>query len=264
MAVRVNNESAVLLAGARAQTAPRRAGALYRSYQGNSERAFWHGVPASAGGTGPRGQSHDSSPEELPSVLPAEAGTPCQNARPGLPSLSDFGFRPSFGFRISDFGFFLPLLLCLFWFSASAWAAGSVTARVDREAVPVGETFTLSLIFEGVQPAGTPTLPALPNLNLVSTGESSEFSIGGGRTVSRKTINFTLAPTQAGEIAIPALQIQISGQVFTTQPLKVRALPAGAAGANPQAALTNLAFLRLITPKEEVFLGEAFPVELQL
>lgn len=33
---------------------------------------------------------------------------------------------------------------------------------------------------------------------------------------------------------------------------------------NPQAALTNLAFLRLVTPKEEVYLGEAFPVELQL
>ena len=145
--------------------------------------------------------------------------------------------------------------------AGSSAPGASITARLDREAVPVGESVNLSLTFDGVAPGGTPNLPALPNLNVLSTTESSEFSFGGGQTISRKTFNYTLAPTKAGEITIPSLQIQLGGQTFTTQPLKLRVLPGGAGETSEQ---TNLAFLRLVAPKTEVYLGEAFQVELQL
>ena len=49
-------------------------------------------------------------------------------------------------------------------------AAPSFTTALDRNVVPVGETVTLSLIFEGANPTGAPTLPAFRNL-VVAPGE---------------------------------------------------------------------------------------------
>ena len=59
------------------------------------------------------------------------------------------------------------------------------------------------------------------------------------------------------------MQIEVDGKTLTSQPLVLRVLKSDAP-ANPDATLTNLAFLRLIVPKTEVYLGEPFPVEIQL
>src|SRR2546422_52770 len=54
-------------------------------------------------------------------------------------------------------------LLGLLWMAGSAIAGPSFTASLDRNVVPAGETVTLSLVFEGVSPPTSPSLPALPN-----------------------------------------------------------------------------------------------------
>ncbi len=146
----------------------------------------------------------------------------------------------------------------------AAVAAPGLTARLDREAVPLGESVTLSLIFEDASPGATPNLPALPNLNLVSVSQRSEFNMVNGATTAKRTFDYTLAPTQPGDITIPAMRVQINGQVLTTQPLKLKVVQGNAAAANPQATATNLAFVRLVVPKTEVYLGEPFAVEIQL
>src|SRR4029077_20570295 len=73
---------------------------------------------------------------------------------------------------------------------------------------------------------------------------------------------YTLVPTQTGNLTIPALQIAVDGKTLTSQPLVLKVLKSDAP-ANPEDALTNLAFLRLVVPKTEVYLGEPFPVEIQ-
>src|SRR5437867_4076447 len=65
----------------------------------------------------------------------------------------------------------------LVWMVGSATAGPSFTASLDRNVVPAGETVTLSLVFEGVSPPTSPSLPALPNLSLTpGVSQSSEFS----------------------------------------------------------------------------------------
>ena len=61
---------------------------------------------------------------------------------------------------------------------------------------------------------------------------------------------------------IPALRAEIGGQVFTTQPLKLTAVKAGAPAA--MAPGRRLAFFKLAVPKKEVYVGEVLAVEFQV
>src|SRR3954470_22748371 len=114
-----------------------------------------------------------------------------------------------------------------------------LTAQVDRQVVPVGETFNLSLVFDGVSPGGAPNLPNLPNLQQTGVSQASSFSFANGATESKITYTYSLVPTQPGDITIPAMQVNTGGKVLTTQPIMVKIVQ-GTPPPNPEATLSNL------------------------
>ncbi len=160
-------------------------------------------------------------------------------------------------------GWFRPViavgaLILLLQLSPSADAA-AVTATLDRQTVGVGETVTLVLTFEGAALPSAPALPALTNLTFASVMQGSEITIINGQRSSRQNFSYGLTAAKVGDTTIPAMQFQVGGQVLATPPLKVNIVPSAA-----DAGLTNLAFLRLLVARTEVYLGESFPVELHL
>jgi hypothetical protein len=154
-------------------------------------------------------------------------------------------------------------LVLLLLFTGLAARAASFTASLDRDTITLGETATLTLTFDGGDPTALPALPNLPNLQFAGHGKSSQFTIVNGQTSSTVSHTFQLMPAQAGEFTIPELSADIGGEVFKSQPVKLTVLKPGtaaaAAAANPQQA-----FLKLIVPKNEVYLGEILPLEIQL
>ncbi|HEY2952519.1 MAG TPA: BatD family protein [Verrucomicrobiae bacterium] len=140
-----------------------------------------------------------------------------------------------------------------------ALAAATVTATLDRPTASVGESVTLTLTFEGASLPNAPGLPALTNLSLASVSQGSEFTVINGQATSRQNFSYTLTATKLGDATIPSMQFQVAGQALATPPLKL-SIGAGAG----DSALTNLAFLRLVVARTEVYLGEAFPIELHL
>jgi hypothetical protein len=138
-----------------------------------------------------------------------------------------------------------------------------MTASLDRQSAAVGESVTLTLTFQGVSPSAPPGLPALPNLQVAYSGQSSSFSFVNGESTASTAFTYTITPTQPGEVTIPGLQAQVGGQVVTSQPLKLRVVKSQAeAGAD--AGQNTQAFVKLVVPKNEVYVGESFPVEIDL
>jgi hypothetical protein len=80
--------------------------------------------------------------------------------------------------------------------------------------------------------------------------------------------DYQLAARQPGDILIPPIQGRAGGAVLTTQPVQVKVIPpsaaAQAAQQQQQLTLSNLAFVRLVVPRTEVYVGEPLPVEMQL
>jgi oxygen tolerance protein BatD len=151
-------------------------------------------------------------------------------------------------------------LMCL---AAAANAAQGVRAQVDRTTVAVGESFTLSIIVEGVSTTSAPNLPPLPGVQRGGVSSRQEFVIDNNQQSSKQIFDYQLIPMQPGDLTIPAIAVQASGSIFATQPIGLKVLAQGAA-ADSQGAATNLALMRLIVPKKEVYLGEAFPIEIHV
>jgi hypothetical protein len=133
-------------------------------------------------------------------------------------------------------------------------AAASFTASLDRETVVQGESATLSLAFEGGNPKTAPALPNIPNLRITGQGTSSQFTVVNGVASTSQVQHYLLTPTKPGEYPIPALTVEIDGQTLQSQPLKLTVTKSD----------TQTAFLKLVLPKNEVYVGEVIQVEMQL
>lgn len=147
---------------------------------------------------------------------------------------------------------------------AAVLRAASFTASLTRDTITLGESAQLTLTIEGASPDGVPTLPPIPNTRTAYGGESSQFSLVNGTMTASMTYTFALTPTQAGEILIPALRASAGGKVLMSQPLKLKVLKPDAPPVNAAAVGQSLAFLRLMVPKQSIFLGETVTAELQL
>ncbi|MBK8002001.1 MAG: protein BatD [Verrucomicrobia bacterium] len=159
--------------------------------------------------------------------------------------------------------FFVTIFAALI--AVASTAAPSFTAALDRNVVPVGETVTLSLIFEGGGPGGAPQLPQIRNVAVApGVNQSSSYTFANGQQTARQTYSYTLIAQTVGDVTIPPMAVPIGGKSVTSQPLTLKIIPTSAAAQNQANTISNLAFLRLIVPKTEVFVGEPFPVEIHL
>ncbi|MDB6058921.1 MAG: hypothetical protein JWO95_2765 [Verrucomicrobiales bacterium] len=141
-----------------------------------------------------------------------------------------------------------------------AAAAPKFSASLDRETISLGETVTLSLTFEGGSPRNQPTAPPIPDVEYGSTGTSQNITIVNGVPQMTATYTFEIKPQKVGDLTIPAIQSDIDGRPVASQPLKLKVEKVGSivkpAGSEP-------AFVRLVVPKKEFYVGEVVPVELQ-
>lgn len=162
--------------------------------------------------------------------------------------------------QLRGVGFFLCLLL-----GALPAFAVKFTTSLDRESVVVGESVTLTFTFEGASPGGTPQIPNIPGLQIgggMSSGYNSTLG-PDGRMQTVQTYAVPLIATQVGEIQIPAFHIEISGEKLSSQPLKLKVLQEDPTA--PPAELGNKsAFLWLVVPRREFYLGETILAELRL
>src|SRR5437867_3358912 len=145
----------------------------------------------------------------------------------------------------------------------SAGRAATFTASLDRNSISLGESAILTLTYLDGTPDELPTLPAVPNLSLRATGQKSQFNFVNGRSSVQVVHEYSVTPSQPGDYTIPAIIASVEGNRLSSQPLQFKVLSAGSP--TPAADPANkAAFLRLVTPKTEVYLGEVLPVEIRL
>ncbi len=151
----------------------------------------------------------------------------------------------------------------LFFVGIAVAHAAGFKASLDRDSVIVGENVTLTLTFDDAQLSGTPNLPAIPGLQVVGTTSSQQSTLVNGKMNTVQSFIFTLAANQPGDITIPALQMNLNGQRVSSAPVKLKVLREDPASPPPSLA-TNMAFLWLVLPKKELYVGEAVVGELRL
>ena len=156
------------------------------------------------------------------------------------------------------------LILLLAFSGVIAARAASFSASLDRDTITLGENAVLSLKFEDGGPNTQPTAPSIPGLQFSYMGPSSQFSFINGRTTSSVTHNFNVTAGKAGDYVIPELTAYLAGARFTSAPLRLKVLQPGAPPSEALNSGQELAFMKLVPPRNEFYLGETVTVGLDL
>jgi hypothetical protein len=149
-------------------------------------------------------------------------------------------------------------------FGSSSGHGASFTASLEPEAITLGESAKLSLTFNDGEPRAMPTPPQIANLIFAYLGPSRQISYVNGKMSSTITYVFNVQARQAGTYTIPALKAEVEGRMLTTSPIRLQVAKPGAPPPGGAAAASQLAFIRLQLPKNEVYLGEVLVAELHL
>ncbi len=149
----------------------------------------------------------------------------------------------------------LVVLLVVVLLHVAGFAA-SFSASLDRDTVTLGENATLSLKFEGVQPADAPNLPAVAGLQFQYVGPSSSFSFINGQTSSSITYNYVVAAQRSGEFVIPGMRVSVNGQQFASTPLTFSVQNVAAPSAAAVNSGSEIAFLKLTLPQKKIYSGQ--------
>jgi hypothetical protein len=154
-------------------------------------------------------------------------------------------------------------LLCVSLFlglMSHGQAQVSVLAGITPGEVSVGDHAQLTIQIRGVnQRIDYPTISA-PDLLIEPSGENNTTQIDGntGTVTIFSAFTYMVSATKAGEYEIPAQNITVAGQVYQTQPLKLKVVD------GPSSVEEYQPILQIEVGKKEVFEGEVFPLTIVL
>jgi len=161
---------------------------------------------------------------------------------------------------------FLALLFGLgvgYCAAVSDASAATFSATLDRNTLSLGESAVLTLTYNDGTPDELPALPTVANLTIRRTGQRSQFNFVNGRSSTQVIHEHVVTPTQAGDYTIPTISVSVEGKILSSQPLALKVAPSGTASPAAEGAGRN-AFLKLVADKNQVYLGEVLPVQIQL
>ncbi len=166
-----------------------------------------------------------------------------------------------------------------------AWAkAPSITATLEPAEIAVSEAAQFTVTISG-RSTDEPQIPAVNGLEFQQVGQSSQVQIINGAMSANINYTYVVVPTRPGNFTIPAIKIGRGAEAAVSQPIALK-VGGGAGSGVParnrpnQSTLSaptvngdeeqisaaeqkSFGFLRLITPRNEFYVGEMVPVELK-
>ncbi|MFP4396359.1 MAG: BatD family protein, partial [Anaerolineales bacterium] len=103
------------------------------------------------------------------------------------------------------------------------------TASVDKTQLSTDQTLTLKLTLQGAfRNADKPQFPTLDGFAVIGSSQSSQFSMVNGETTAKVVYTYRLQPTKSGALTIPAIQIEVKGQSYESNPVAIEVTPGDA------------------------------------
>jgi tetratricopeptide (TPR) repeat protein len=143
--------------------------------------------------------------------------------------------------------------------AASALAQPKFEATLDRAAISLGESATLTLTVENGSLAAQPALPQVPGLQYGGTSSQQQMFFDGAQMTRKNIFSTEVHPTREGSFTIPKIQAVVDGRRLESQPLQLKVIK-GNLPANPDKL--DPAFVRLAAPTNLVYVGQVIPVDI--
>jgi hypothetical protein len=151
------------------------------------------------------------------------------------------------------------LTIAFMLLAVRAFANVSVTASVDRNRLALGETVAFTIAIQGSQQAGSPAIPRVDGLTFNGPSMNQSVSWSNGKVSQTINLVYQVTPTRTGELTIPAVAVEIAGQTYQTQPIR---LAVEKNAVSPE--LNKQAFVQAQMPSRELYLGQTIPVDVRV
>jgi hypothetical protein len=116
----------------------------------------------------------------------------------------------------------LATLLAIGGVTPRAEAAVSLTARVDRSAVTVGESVSLEVIIEGAgSDVSEPTFDVPDGLQVLGSARSQNFTWVNGRSTTQTVFRFEVGAVSAGSFTIGPIRAHVGEAVYEAPEIAV-------------------------------------------
>jgi hypothetical protein len=148
-----------------------------------------------------------------------------------------------------------------------------VSATLEPSQIALGESAQLTITSSG-NAMDFPKLPEVAGLVFGLVGQSRRTQLINGATLSSSSIIVRVTPKAAGTFTIPGITSNSSPLVLRVTPPGGPALPGkspgpGAPGMGSSAngirmAADGAAYVRLILPKRDIYVGESVPVDIEV
>ncbi|MDP8985408.1 MAG: BatD family protein [Pseudomonadota bacterium] len=166
------------------------------------------------------------------------------------------------------------LITIAIWMMAAPAFAAPLNATIEPSQISLGQTAQLTITSPGTSMEPV-TLPTVSGLEFRIIGQSRRIEIINGATLATTSVIVRVTPQTAGVFTIPGI---------TSQPLVLRVSPDDGAGSSSPRASSGLsakpsggasanglrmtadgsAFVRLVLPKRDIYVGESIPVDIEL
>ena len=139
-----------------------------------------------------------------------------------------------------------------------------VDISLSRSTIAVGESASLTVSINSSDLESAPQVPSVDGLTIVQSSASQSVNIiNGVRTVSIK-IGYSVSASREGEFTLGPVSVQAGGKQLKSQTVVLK-VTAATAPSTPQGVdVSKVAFIQLQVAKQEVYMGEVFPVEMNL
>ena len=106
------------------------------------------------------------------------------------------------------------------------WAESSIDVTVDRRRINEGDSINLSVVVKDYNETPNVELPILSDFKIVSGPNQSnstnvQFVNAKMTKNSIITLSWTLIPVKTGHLEIPALSIDIGGEIIKSKPIRI-------------------------------------------
>jgi hypothetical protein len=156
-------------------------------------------------------------------------------------------------------------------------AAPVISATLEPQQIAMGDSAQLTITSSGTNMEGV-NLPEVSGLDFRVVGQSHRIEMINGATLASTSVMVRVTPQAPGIYTIPGITPK-------SQPLVLRVNPDNGSGGNPAPGTPNAqgkllggstssegirmaadgaAFIRLILPKHEAFVGESIPIEIEV
>ncbi|HXX41439.1 MAG TPA: BatD family protein, partial [Chthoniobacterales bacterium] len=167
----------------------------------------------------------------------------------------------------------LVIAVAIAWTGQALADSPTVTAVLSNSEAAIGETVQLQIKISGGRNAEVPDEISMDGLEIHRTGTEQQIEMHNFSMSSSVIYNYTILPLKPGTFRIPSQSIKVAGNSLRTPELTLHVSDTSNGNAsrprsnNSTQQTTDpgrIAFLELVVPKRDAYVGEMIPVEIRL